>query len=441
MRGEGVVVHELIHLFQHIGTPLGLLTDALWRAGAVTFGQTAESLVNQHGYLRKPLLAWLTEEPAPRPDVARFAKGVRIEVLRQTILGITQVPPELLTRLLTESPELLEWLRLLEASEVDTFHLESLWAHVAMNQRKCHPIFSVPEARSGLLGATSVWEGWARWTECSFIPNGWRSADHWTQRYASAPSVFSALTGMDVYPRGVHPTCGGLTFLAVCDLASQTPMHPIFQPLCSSQMSWQDFHPGWRYLAACRAVNNLPPLCGRSTNPVAMVDNAVANYRKFTDAISELYGWPTPSALAQRSLHVDSADWPLRELNQAACEMRLQNPAFFAFSALIPEVMEEAEQKLALPEVGIDLLHGWTLTSKPLHDSSIAKRHRILGKQAQFLHQLAFTPGEFDMFPYPEIHRIQPSPRQRSPKEEEYVEWFLNACFRIGRSSLRVDPW
>lgn len=31
MQQEGALNHELIHLLQHVGTPLGLAIDALWR--------------------------------------------------------------------------------------------------------------------------------------------------------------------------------------------------------------------------------------------------------------------------------------------------------------------------------------------------------------------------------------------------------------------------
>jgi len=440
MQQEGALTHELIHLFQHVGTPLGLAVDALWRASSILFAQSARALADKYGFLRKPIYPWLLERAEMDDAYWHFESGLSTELIREVLLGMTRRPLPAMARerALASAPEVL---RRIEAKEIDAYWIETLWDRVGANDFAEDLLLAVPESRHGSIGGLALWEGWARWMECHYLRGGWQEPAHWSRRYAAAPHVFAELTGFEVFPPGIHPTPGGLTFLALCDVAGQTPLHPIFQPLCvdSGSMTWHDFHPGWRFLTACKAVKEVDPLC-TAAEPDAMADEAVANYQAFTDALCQACGWPSSVALAQRGTRLADPDWPWRDLYRKACELRLRIPAVFALSDLMPEAMQEAEVMLPMSGTGISMLYGWTvMTPDALFvESSAGDRIRILGAWADLIYQLAFIPGDFVITRYPEIQGRR-RPRREAEQFAKSVSQFLESHFGIDRDAVRID--
>jgi hypothetical protein len=441
MQQEGTLSHELLHLFQYLGTPLGLAVDALSRTSAALFVRAAQLLAGRFGYLRKPLLSW--HSALKEADEAFLASDAALsaEVIRATLLGLGEFPFHTVERSLAKAPESV---RRFEASDIDRTSLERLWNQIGINdfelaRRDSRPPAVVPNFGYGLLGGLDVWEGWARWLQCHYLTGGWREPLNWSDRYLHAPRLFGEFTGWDVLPEGRYPTPEGLTFLAVCDVASQVPLHPIFCGLLSGvELSWRDFQPGWRFRTACRAVTDLGPLCSDG-DVETMTDAAIGSYRRFTDELCAACGWPGPGLLAQASAGLSDESWPTRGLHAQACELRLGTPAIFGLSDLLPELAKKAEEELAVG--GISLLYGWRMARRGHFepDDAAAQIHRR-GVILRLIYQLAFDDGDFVPVDVgmPNVENQRES-RRMNARFHSLVDDFLDNHFGLKRADVLVD--
>ncbi len=81
--------------------------------------------------------------------------------------------------------------------------------------------------------------------------------------------------------------------LAMIDLALMTPLDPLFYPLWSGTMRWEDLHPSWRLVKITETVKNIGP----QTISVLVACNY---YSEFCDLICKRVGWTTPAQIIAR---------------------------------------------------------------------------------------------------------------------------------------------
>jgi hypothetical protein len=431
MRFEGALSHETVHLFQSAATPLGLALGRLRLAATRMFVQAGRTIAARQGFLPKPLVEWITAHPDVDPAATRdLQAGHSAELLRLCLLGSVQA----------ELP------------------LEHPWANAAPEGGFDSGKLACPEPQGrGPIGAQAVWEGSARWIECAYRAGGWSSPAHWSERYVRAPELFVRLTGLNCLPKGVRPNSAGLTFLAVCEVAAGSPLEPAFASASQTALTWRDLHPGWRFLAACRAVGEVRPLCD-ATEPPDVVEQAQEHYRRFSDDLSEVCGWPSPHLLARigavmepaddipradgRGLHhnLSTEEAEAAATYRSACELRLRHPGAFGLADFSPATLAEAERVLDVMPTLMD--HGaWVVEAAdaddPARGESRARRHvrrRAFHQVHALVRQLAFERGGFRCEPPPTVVRTEES----AARFDKTVADFLAVAFGVKPSDIRM---
>lgn len=108
--------------------------------------------------------------------------------------------------------------------------------------------------------------------------------------------------------RTIHPDIFRYTFIAVCDIAMSSHIHPACVDLRREQANdWQDLHPGWRFHRALEVIANDPSL---------LVVELERDYQRVITETCHRLGWPTPRSVA------DSVN----RLNQKASQERALSP-------------------------------------------------------------------------------------------------------------------
>lgn len=116
-----------------------------------------------------------------------------------------------------------------------------------------------------------------------------------------------------------------LTFLAVCDLALASPLHPTFAST-SQKVGWRDVHPGWRFLRLCETLETT------GTMKCDSISLNTGKYLDFVENVTSSCAWPTPDQLARAFLSLgDEVRMASLQgtLFSLACMVRLEAPTAF----------------------------------------------------------------------------------------------------------------
>jgi hypothetical protein len=108
------------------------------------------------------------------------------------------------------------------------------------------------------------------------------------------------------------------TFLALCDLALFTPVGAIYARLRPKGYTWEDVHPGYRFLKALAVVE----VSGKW-----LKGSSHGEYEAFQNYICEVVDWVEPSEFTELGMHLTGKDFVR---HQKACAIRNQFPNPFA---------------------------------------------------------------------------------------------------------------
>jgi hypothetical protein len=249
-----------------------------------------------------------------------------------------------------------------------------------------HEGSAVPRSVSGkTFGAVAVMEGHAHGLE---LLRGYavmtESQGDFLSEFAIARNVALYDEAFQVFRRIVSEGLARsrleyvLTYLAICDLALASPIHPVYFGI-GAEMSWRDLHPGWRFVRAAHTVaatglidHHAFPLDDQGHHAFALLQERVCNTR----------GWPTPSRLAKDILAFDGAVPEARELAfeayRASCGLRLAYPGLFATgqladSATIAAVRARLPQPLIVSYEGEVFAAGWPTLPEIDEDDMLAR--------------------------------------------------------------------
>ena len=81
-------------------------------------------------------------------------------------------------------------------------------------------------------------------------------------------------------------------FCAIVELALNPPIGPMFKGL-NRNLSWHDFHPGWRFVYAVQSMSELV------STDASRISEWLANPDVFQDEICDRLGWPRRLAMLQ----------------------------------------------------------------------------------------------------------------------------------------------
>jgi hypothetical protein len=444
MRMEGALSHETIHLFQYCGTPLGLTLQSLESATSERLLDAARLLADRFGYLRKPLIASV-RTGSERGRSARLLQiAAKLELLRRCLQGALQANATLIEDALYTAATALG--APVELAPEDLELTRSPRRHARRPPAKTPAVPSLG-ARGALLGAHSIWEGAARWVECAYLRGGWRVPRHWSATYVGAPLAFSRLTGINCLPEGIVPSAAGLAFLAVCDAAAFTPLHPRFAERSGPSAAWRDLHPGWRFASACQAIARVEPLCVSSRRVVA-VDEAVANYGRFVDELAYVCGWPTITSLAHAVAGpLDRLSDNYERAYRAASQIRLNHPAALGLADFSSGTLADAEELIdqtgTVSDFGARFGSPWALLragdpvtreNRPLGADRVVITRTLPAEPSSsvphgLLMQLAFEPGGFRRVLTP--HVVRSTTVEGDEEEDEDPRTLLGRALEI----------
>lgn len=114
-----------------------------------------------------------------------------------------------------------------------------------------------------------------------------RPNDYYHGPYFSLPALAAARLGI------LHPTVFHDTFLALCDVAMASHLHPACAEWRHSEFSasWEDLHPGWRFHAALEIV---------ARDDRLLILDAERDYPRLVGAICDARAWPTPLQVTRK---------------------------------------------------------------------------------------------------------------------------------------------
>jgi hypothetical protein len=144
-----------------------------------------------------------------------------------------------------------------------------------------------------------------------------------TPYYRGSAVELTALARFDKTLVGRRPASEGplVTFLAACDLALFTPLHPCFAHLRPG-LRWDSLHPGLRLRRIIEVV---------ADKGLAVETRDAKDYYRFTAGVCQALGWPdVPRFLdAGRKLEPTGTGDSVVEVFKAACALREDHPAAF----------------------------------------------------------------------------------------------------------------
>ncbi len=138
------------------------------------------------------------------------------------------------------------------------------------------------------------------------------AADHQPLEFYLLDPGTSAVAPLDdlLRPRSVERPAVDLPFvwlfLTITDLALATPLPPAF----STELSWYDLHPGWRYLRALAVLEEILSSCPSVEAVHQLAEKYSRNLTELTTLVSKQLGWPTTTEMhGQLVSYVDSEVW------------------------------------------------------------------------------------------------------------------------------------
>ncbi|HEU4833523.1 MAG TPA: hypothetical protein VFS90_03870 [Pyrinomonadaceae bacterium] len=147
-------------------------------------------------------------------------------------------------------------------------------------------------------------------------------------------------------------------FYTLCDLALQTPLHPVYSDMVCPELrwNWPDYHPGHRFCGALNKIdwNSVPQVSQEEFEGLwsedsrqSAVHSLGAKLERFSNQVCESLGWPKPSDMAKSASNLASrGDDFITKLRVKANKLRIECPGLL----MIPL---SSQVHAALPPIGI----------------------------------------------------------------------------------------
>ena len=186
-----------------------------------------------------------------------------------------------------------------------------------------------------------------------------RPNDYFHGPYFSLPALAASRLGV------LHPTVFRNTFLALCDVAMASHLHPACAEWRHSEFSasWEDLHPGWRFHAALEIV---------ARDDRILIFDAERDYPRLVGAICDARGWPTPLQVARK----------VRGFNRSVEAAR-------ALSPMVRREVAVAERRERIPHLLCRVEELLDRNVGPVALSRESGQWGVVGDEAEFRHCLA----------------------------------------------------
>lgn len=281
-----LIVHEATHWLQDISTPYGLYCHYSEDQMTVILRKIIKDIWKPSERLKLPLTRnkYFTDSHLIQVSTFSYIKslllGTRIETI-ETAINNMRTHNRIYNDIGGE-----------------------FWSkdHIMMNSNLSQSS-SPPLTKKIHLGADDIIEGHARSIEDMFtimsIANGdiidpnWKPLckSRWYGEYSLALDYFTYITGwknsnecsLDEVYTNLY------IFSLLCELALFTPIAPFFNELWNDKSSWEDYHPGWRFVKVCN-------LLSKPGSPYLQIDNedSILTFQKY---ICDYFNWETPNKM------------------------------------------------------------------------------------------------------------------------------------------------
>lgn len=330
-QGEAILSHELSHFFVHVGTPYGMLIESLGQLQERLVLQYCAALAAQgspirypvHGYVQRadalvdPSLVTKYVRPWSRlVQLERILDGSNVRAVRDATIP--------------DAIELLADLEDLERAQLaadggnpadlgERPSFDPMLADALNNLAftPACPRFSPANREETVAGGAALFEGLAQAAERMVYPEHWdmllrgMSRDQYLGFYAS---VFMAY-GLERADSQEDFGRVFQSFIALCDLALQTPIGSIYGKLRTPGCDYGDLHPGWRFV---RLLDHMT-----DDDWIESLDDLPGLQK----SLAARLGWPDPRMF---QLIGSSSDQPA---HAEAMRIRQREPAFHLFLA------------------------------------------------------------------------------------------------------------
>jgi hypothetical protein len=328
-RGEAILSHELSHFFVHVGTPYGMLIESLGQLQERLVVAYCAALAEQGSPVRYPVYRYVQRDDAlvdpslVRKYVRPWSRLVHLE----RILDGSNVRA-VHDATIPDAVELLADLEDLERSvlaedggdpadlgELPPFDRMLADAQDGLAFTPACPRFYPTDREESVAGGAALFEGLAQAAERMVYPEHWdmllrgMSRDQYLGFYASVFMTY----GLDRADSQEGFSRVFETFIALCDLALQTPIGSIYGKLRPPGCDYGDLHPGWRFF---RLLDNI-------TDDDWI--NSLDDLPGLQKTLAARLGWPDPRAFQILGSSSNQA------AHAEAMRIRQQEPTFHLF--------------------------------------------------------------------------------------------------------------
>jgi hypothetical protein len=329
-QGEAILSHELSHFFVHVGTPYGSLIEALGKLQERLVLEYCATLAEKGLPIRYPVyrLAQRDDAPVDPALVAQYVRPWSRLVHLERILDGSNVRA-VRDATIPDAVELLADLEDLEravlvAGGVDPANLgeRPSFARMLDDARDrlafapACPRFQPTDREESVAGGAALFEGLAQAAERMVYPDHWDTLARGMSRdqYLGFYTITFMKYGTDRIRSQQDFDRAFDTFVALCDLALQTPIGSSYGKLRPPDCDYGELHPGYRF--------------------IWLLDNLTDD--DWIDSLDDLPGlqatmsarlhWPDP-----RLFQVHGSEADERDAHSEAMRMRLGEPTFHLF--------------------------------------------------------------------------------------------------------------
>jgi hypothetical protein len=332
---SSIVLHELIHFFEHCATPYGLLRDELQLRKQIC---TTEFLKQFDGTVFVPVYQWAHQFRKQRSGQPLSSNHRHFDNLISNFVSpwgncaflenvLDGCDDSVVRSANTDTTfDVLDRCELDLATSLNiSTSAVSASPRASQTQSSCCPTVSIEDdgvTHHFPFGGLHLSEGIAQMLE-GF---GGRGTSGLALAYRAVP-----LIGIVCFSKA-HPdlleTSGsriGITCLALADLALFTPIGAVYGRLRSNESTWEDMHPGHRFLRALHVV-------AESDLWIETLDDAM----NLDDELCKRFAWPAPIEFLRMGAGLESPHLVVQR-HRAACIIRLAEFAAFYDKARITD--------------------------------------------------------------------------------------------------------
>jgi hypothetical protein len=341
---EAILRHELSHFFVHVATPYGMLIETLGRLQERFVHRYCAALAEKGSPIQYPVYRFVQRDDAPVDTslVTEYVRPWARLVHLERILDGSNLPA-VRDATIPDAVELLADMEDLERAVVvadggDPADLgeRPSFARMLDDARDrlafapACPRFLATDREESVAGAAALFESLALKAEGMFYPDHWDMLNRGMSRdqYLGFQAVALEKYGLDRADSQQDFERFSYTFIALCDLALQTPIGSMYGKLRPPDCDYFDLHPGYRFMRLLDDITD--------DDWIDSLDGLPGLQK----TLSARFGWPDPRLFA---LYGSTAEEP--DAHSEAMRIRLREPTFHLF--LQEESASEASEFLA----------------------------------------------------------------------------------------------